>query len=245
MNKQSPCLKIFILFLILFAQPTDGQGQYNLGQKADSLFNAKNYPEASIAFEDLVQNHNVNKENVYLKLAYIYEVQGDFLKAIYFLSELYEIKPSDKLFDRINKIAKENSYVGFERSELNFLLTLYKQYYIPIILILLALTIFGTYYYVSKKSSESPIKKRYGVLLIIFIIIALLVNNLPSGYQQGIVNRSGVSLRDAPSAGSKVVSSINEGYKINIIGQSDVWLKVLWQRDIFYVKEDDLWILGK
>lgn len=232
------------LFLIITSQSTDIQAQSILTQKADSLFNAKDYLQATIVYQDLIDKHDINKTNAYIKMAYMAEQKGDFPHAIYFLSELYELSPNDELFDKINKIARENGYGGFERTDFNFLITFYKQYYIVIVLILLLLAIFTLYYAFQKKVSNLTFPKRYAFLSLFVCLFALLITNLPSTYSLGIVKSKEAFMRDGPSSGSDFIGKINEGNRVNIIGKKDIWYQIVWQRKVIYIKESDLWLIG-
>jgi tetratricopeptide (TPR) repeat protein len=230
--------------LIITSQTLDIQAQSILTQKADSLFNAKDYLQATIAYQDLIEKHDINKKNAFIKMAYIAEQQGDFPKAIYYLSELYEIRPDDELFGKINKIASENGFGGFERSDFNFLITFYKQYYFFIVPILLLLAAFTLYYSFQKKSSNAIFPKRYAFLSLIVCLFALLLTNLPSTYSLGIIKSKEAFMREGPSSGSEFVGKINEGNRVNIIGKKDIWYQILWQRRVIYIKESDLWIIN-
>ncbi|SOE24011.1 SH3 domain-containing protein [Spirosomataceae bacterium TFI 002] len=231
-------------FFIVLTQSVDIQAQSILTQKADSLFNAKDYLQATIAYEDLIAKHDINKRNAFVKMAFMAEQHGNFPKAIYYLSELYELSPNDELFDKINKIAKENGYGGFERTDFNFLITFYKQYYFYIVIILLLLAIFTLYYSFQKKSTNVVFPKRYAFLSLFVCLFALLVTNLPSTYNLGIVKAKEAFMRDAPSSGSELIGRINEGNRVNIIGKKDIWYQILWQRRVIYIKESDLWVIN-
>jgi hypothetical protein len=43
-----------------------------------------------------------------------------------------------------------------------------------------------------------------------------------------------------PSAGSSVVDVIDGGHRIEVVGRQDVWLKVLWDGSVAYVKENNI-----
>lgn len=225
------------------SQSTDIQAQSVLTQKADSLFSAKDYLQATIAYQDLIEKHNINKTNAFLKMAYMAEQQGDFPRAVYYLSELYELNPSDALFDKINKIGRENGYGGFERTDFNFLITFYKQYYIAIVIILLLLAAFTLYYAFQKKINNTIFPKRYAFLSLVVALFALLIANIPSTYNLGIVKSKEAFMRAEPSAGSQYIGKINEGNRVNIIGKKDIWYQIVWQRKVIYIKESDLWII--
>lgn len=226
-------------------QIPDIQAQSILSKRADSLFNAKDYSQATIEYRELIEKHDINKKNAFLKMSYMAEKQGQFPEAIYYLSELYELNPNDRLFDKINKIARENGFGGFERSEFNFLITLYKEYYVFIAVILLLLSVFIFNYSWNKKSISSRIPKRFAFLTIALIIFSLLIVNLPDSYKLGIVKSKSAIMRSGPSAASEIEGKITEGNRVNIIGQKDIWYQIVWQRKVIYLKKSDLWVVNE
>jgi tetratricopeptide (TPR) repeat protein len=236
-------LKLFFLFLPLLFQYTDCKAQNDVAKKADSLFSAKEYSESAKIYELIFRDDQVNKKNISLKLAFIYESLGDFTKAIFYLNNYYNLNPDDEVFEKMNKMALENKFTGFERSDLNFLLVLYQQLYIYILYSVIFIGVFILIILFRKRIYNNKILRRHMILVGLYIIFLLIFINLPNRYQSAIVNKKSF-FREHPSSGSPIIGTIESGNKINIFGGEDIWLKVLWNRKIVYIHKNDTWILN-
>ncbi len=236
-------LKLFLLFLLVLFQGTDCKAQNDVAKKADSLFSAKEYSESAKIYELIFRDGEVNKKNISLKLAFIYESLGDFPKAIFYLNNYYNLNPDDEVFEKMNKMAIENKFRGFERSDLNFILVLYQQFYIYILYSVILIGIFILVILFRKKIYNKKILRRHMILVGLFIVFLLIFINVPNSYQSAIVNKKSF-FREQPSSGAPIVGIIETGNKINIFGEEDIWLKVLWNRKVVYIHKNDTWILN-
>lgn len=234
--------KIIFSILFVFIQIIDCQAISNIYEKADSLFNAKNYTEAAKLYEGQLKTNKANQANISLKLAYIFEQNNDISKQLYYLNYHYNLNPSDVLFDKMNEIALENKFRGFERSDLNFILLLYQQYYYYLIYLFVGIGILLLYLLVRKKSKGEFIVLRHKILIGLYLIILVLMVNLPSSYKSAIVNQDSY-FRKFPSAGSMPQGKIGKGNKLNIFGEDDAWLRVYWDGEIVFVKKNTTWAL--
>ncbi|HLO43958.1 MAG TPA: SH3 domain-containing protein [Leadbetterella sp.] len=236
-------LKFILLFFLVFFQTTDSKAQNDVAKKADSLFSAKDYTESAKLYELIFRDSQVNKQNISLKLAFIYESLGDFSKAIFYLNNYYNLNPDDEVFEKMNKMALENKFTGFERSDLNFILVLYQQFYIFILYSVIVIGIFILVILFRKKIYNKKILRRHLILVGLFIVFLLVFINVPNSYQSAIINKK-TYFREFPSSGSPIVGTIEKGNKINIFGEEDIWLKVLWNRKIVYIHKNDTWMLN-
>jgi tetratricopeptide (TPR) repeat protein len=242
---QRQTLIIITLFLGLFMQTADSHGQELFTLKADSLFNEKKYSEATILYEDLLEKHSINRSNAYLKLAYMNEISGNFSKAIYFLSEYYQLNPTEKTFEKISKMAEENSFNGYSRSDLNFILFLYERFYIWIAVSLFLVVAYGFYIFVIKKMKSESTTLANKLSYFILTIGVIVFINLGFFYRQGIVKNEQIIIRDSPSAGAKISSHLQQGSRVNILGERDIWLRLVLNGKIQYGKKSDFWIIDK
>ena len=239
---QKAFLKIFLLFLALGSQPFDSKAQNDIAQKADSLFLARNYSEAAQLYEAIFSDPKVNNENVSLRLAYIYENEGNFPKALFYLNSYYNLRPTDEVFDRMNRIALANKFTGYERNNINFVFALYQQYYIFILYAMIFLGIFLLWVLFTKRRQGKPVYRNNWVLAIAYLVLLALLINIPSSYRSAIV-REKTYLRNFPSSASTIIGEIEPGHKINIFGSGDIWQKAYWNRGVAYVNKNDLWLL--
>jgi tetratricopeptide (TPR) repeat protein len=242
---QRHLLFFITLFSGLLTQVSDTHGQELFTQKSDSLFSEKKYSEAAILYEELLDKHAINRSNAYLKLAYINETSGDFSKAIYFLSQYYQLNPNENIFEKISKMAEENSFSGYGRSDLNFLLFLYERYFVWVAISLFLLLGYGFYIFILKKMKNENTSIGNKIGFVMLIIGTLFILNLTLFYKQGIVKNEQIILRSSPSAGSEVTSQLLQGSRVNIIGGKDIWLRLLINGKIQFAKKSDFWIIDK
>lgn len=245
MKNQTPVYFFIFIVIHILSQSAYCQSKSPIAQKADSLFNSKKYEEAANLYEQILSKHQINEENTYLKLAYISENSGNFSKAIYYLSEYYFRKPGDEVFNKISKMADENSFKGYSKSDFNFFVLIIKEYYNWFILgiCLIFCYIFGIM--VSKKMKDQSISLNHKVLLLIFMILVLAINAFPNVIRNGIVMKPSVYLRNEPTNGGAITQLVNEGTQLYIFGKKDIWWKVFLDRKIHYIKSSDIAIIGE
>jgi hypothetical protein len=238
-------IKYIFLFIGFYSQMPDTHGQELFTQKADSLFNEKKYSEAAILYEDLLKKHSIHRSHAFLKLAYINEIGGNFSRSVYYLSEYFQLNPSDLVFEKINKIAEENSFSGYSRSDLNFILLLYERYFIYVTIALFLFLAYSFYVLIMKKlkGESTSLGNKLSFLFLVFAVLSFI--NLGLFYKQGIVNKENIIVRSAPSAGAEVIGHLKEGSRVNIIGEKDIWLRLILNGKIQFAKKSDFWIIEK
>jgi tetratricopeptide (TPR) repeat protein len=235
---------IFFLFLNLsFLQLAKSQTDVGLLKKADSLYKTENYSASELIYEQSLSKIKNPSKSLFLKLAYIKEKKGDFLKTLYFLNKAYELDPNEKILAKLNEIATLHDLKGYELNDFNFLILFYKQYsgFLVAILVILGIYIFVILFIKKYKNSYIPINQK--VFLIVYLVGVALLMNLPDKYHQGIINHDGVLLRTEPSSAAQIAGEINKGNRLNVIGGNDIWRRVLWNDQLVYLKESDLWLV--
>lgn len=235
---------IFFLFLNLnFLQLTKSQTDVGLLKKADSLYKTENFNASELIYEQSLLRIKNPSKSLFLKLAYTKEKKGDYLKTLYFLNKAYEIEPNEKILAKLNEIATIHELKGYELSDFNFLILFYKQYsgFLVAILLVLGIYIFVILFLKKYKNSYVPSNQKF--FLIVYLVGVALLMNLPDKYHQGIINRDGVLLRTEPSSAADIAGEINKGNRLNVIGGNDIWRRVLWNDQLVYLKENDLWLV--
>jgi len=101
--------------------------------------------------------------------------------------------------------------------------------------------LFAMIFYQKRKQQKRPVTAGIAYVLVLGALFYLI--NYGNPYQQGIVLESNTYLMSGPSAGAEVVDIINQGHKIDILGKEDVWVKVRWQGNIAYLRENNIKVL--
>jgi Bacterial SH3 domain len=234
--------KIIIIIFVLFLQITDTKGQAGNLKIADSLFSAKKYNEAAKIYEKFFENKTANNLNICLKLAFIAEQNNEFPKVLYYLNYRYNLNSEDKIFDRLNEIALENKVKGYERSDLNFVLIIFQQYFYYFLFFFIAIGILILFIFYKKTKSRERISTRQKVIFSVFLVLLMLMINLGANFQSAVVNNNSY-FRNFPSSASPIIGYINPGNKLNIFGERGNWLRVLWNKKVVYIKKESVWIL--
>jgi tetratricopeptide (TPR) repeat protein len=239
---QNLVAKFILLFFLFFSQCPDSKAQNDIASEADSLFSARKYTEAAIVYENIISDNAVSRENIFLKLAFIYENAGDYPRAIYELNNYYNLNPSDEVFEKMHKMALENKFGGYERSDLNFLLMLYQQFYLYILYFFIAIGVLIFIIMFNQNRKNLEVSKKHKILAGLYLLFLLLIINVPSNYQAAIVNKKSY-IRAEPTSASPIIGFISEGNKINIFGEDEKWLKVFWKKKLVYIHKNDTWVL--
>nr|MBZ1362209.1 SH3 domain-containing protein [Dyadobacter fermentans] len=235
--------KLFFSFLFLAFLAPDAAFCANRKElkMADSLFAIARYPEAQTLYKKNFSLTEKNSQALLLKLAFLAEKTNNYTDCLFFLSKLALVQPSRHLFEKMDKLAKEQNLSGYEFDDYNYFIIFYRKYgdYIPILLLTL-----GTYIVVimvTKTRRKEPILQIHKVSIIVYLLALLGILNVPSLYQTCIIVNENTFLRDEPSSAAGVVDRVGKGHKLTIIGSVDHWDRVIWNNRIVYIRKSDLW----
>ena len=96
---------------------------------------------------------------------------------------------------------------------------------------------------VLKSVRKEPVPVRQKWVVFIYLLILLIFTNLPEGIQSGITSHDRVLLRTDPSAAAPVVEVVGRGNKVSILGTKDIYLRVLWHNELYFIRRDSVWII--
>lgn len=207
---------------------------------ADSLFAMAKYREAGILYKKNFAEGEKNNQNLLLKLAFLAERTNNYTDCLFYLSKLSILKPSRRLFEKMDNLATEKNLSGYEFDDYNYFIIFYRRYgdYIPILLLTLGAYI--VFVMVTKTMQNEPILMLHKVSVLLYLISVLGVLNLPSLYKTGIIMNDDTFLRDEPSSAGAVIQKVGKGHKLTILGSVDHWNRVFWNDKIVYIRKNDL-----
>ena len=203
---------------------------------ADSLFQAKRYVESFEHYQNIL-GQNQYTPAMLLKMAYIQEGLNHIGQAMYYLN-LYFIASNDKsALGKMEQMATKFNLQGYEATDADQFLSFYHDYFFQITLFLIALSILimGMIFYTKVKLNRKPIAS--GIFLLVMLIVFFVHTNYGGRITEAIVSQQNTYVMKGPSAGAPVVEIIDEGHRVEILGKNDVWLKILWNDEIVYVKD--------
>jgi hypothetical protein len=240
---QRQVLKIVIIVLPLFLMPPALSAQVSAFrlQQADSLYEKKQYTQSLDHYRSILDQKEYTPAMI-LKMAYIEEGLNRVGQALYYLN-LYYLASNDKfVLEKMEELAAKFNLDGYKNSDADLALSFYHDYQLPVSLTLAALSVFflSLLFYWRKKGKRSMVT---GVLL--FTMLALLGAHLNFGEKvsTAIVGEPNTYLMDGPSAGASVVSVIDEGHRVEVVGKTDVWYEVKWNENTVFVRDHDLLVV--
>ncbi|MBC3788263.1 hypothetical protein [Spirosoma utsteinense] len=212
-------------------------------RQADSLFAAGYEADAAQLYETALADGHTATDPMLLKLASAYEGQNDVPHLLYYLQIYFNRHPDDAVLRKMNDIARANNLNGYETDDLNYFYLFYRKYGLYLLLFLL---IPGGYVFsvlVMKRFRKQAVDQRQKWVVLFYLVLLLLFVNLPEGVQSGITSRDRVLLRTDPSAAAPVSEVIGRGHKVNILGSQDIYLRVLWRNELYYIRRDNVWVI--
>ena len=236
-------LKISLFFCLLTTFPAAGANTREMLRRADSLFAAGNETDAAHLYEIVIADGHTATDPMLLKLASAYERQHDVPHLLYYLQVYFDRHPDNAVLRKMNEIARANNLNGYETDDLNYFYLFYRKFGTYLLLVLL---IPGGYVFsilMLKVVRKQSIDQRQKWVVLFYLILLLLFVNLPEGVQSGITSHDRVLLRTDASAAAPVSEVIGRGHKVNILGSKDIYLRVLWRNELYYIRRDNVWVI--
>jgi hypothetical protein len=234
--------KIFVIVFHMSAGLCFGISNKDIVNKADTLFMKTQYDLALKNYQEVFESSKTYSTNMLLKMAFISEWKEEPAKQLFYLCTLYRHHPHSKILKKIVQVADYYNLGGYSYSELEYFISLYKQYYnyILLILILISLLFIGYLYYRKKRGISIGYRP---LLFLLFLAVFYFVSNYSLIPPRGIVNKNACLLMTEASAASKVETVIGLGHRITVLAKKDIWCLVSWESKRLYIKESDLYII--
>ncbi len=211
--------------------------QYHLN-KADSLFQQKRYTQSQEIYQLLFDKGQYSPAML-LRMAYIEEGLGNVASTLYYLSVYYHRTHDDRVLSKINELASKHRLSGYELTDAEHFLSLYKEHHSQLTYVLLALTVLMFSLAAIRKRRQQSMA--YAIALSVFFTLLLGLHiNLEPAYRTGITNNPVTYALSGPSAGASVLKIMEDGHKLHIRGKKDVWLKVSLNGQEAYIRQDNL-----
>ncbi len=237
---QRQVLKIVIIILALLQAAPDLHAQVSTFrlQQADSLYEKKQYTQSLDHYRSILDQKEYTPAML-LKMAYIEEGLNRVGQALYYLN-LYYLASKDKfVLEKMDELAAKYNLDGYKSSDADLALSFYHDYQLPISITLAAVAVFllSLLFYWRKKGNRSV---AVAVLLVVTLALLGIHQNLGGQTSTAIVGEPNTYLMDGPSPGASVVSVIEEGHRVEVVGKVDVWYEVKWNENTVYVRDHNL-----
>jgi len=234
-------LKILvILFASIFLPAHYGFGQISTHRlrQADSLFLAKRYTQSMEHYRAVFAQQEYSPAML-LKMAFIEEGLNQTGQALYYLDMYYQATHDNAALVKMEELAEKYDLEGYQQSDGNWPLIFYQDHHFEIsvgLMVIIAFLLSLAFYFSRAKRNPVP----SAVLTLLLLITFALHINFGGQLSTGIIGSSRSYLMDGPSPGAAVVSVVNAGHRVEIIGKDDVWVKIVWQGKTVYIKENNL-----
>jgi hypothetical protein len=239
---QSAYLKIVLPAIILtitaFCQASAQVSSFRL-KTADSLYAKKMYTQSFEHYEEILRQKQYTPAML-LKMAYIQEGLDNIGKAMYYLN-LYFLVTNDKTAqEKMEELADRYGLEGYETTDADRFLTFYHNYYRQISIALAGLSVFmlSLVFFTRLRLHRRPVAS--GIVLFIFLTALFIHLNFAGRARTGIISNSQTYVMDGPSPGASLVTITTDGHRVELVGKKDVWMKILWDGRIAYVRENSL-----
>lgn len=234
---------LFTLFLFCSFIESSQASVHLYRYKADSLFLAEDYAQAAIYYEKLQQVYKYTTPQTLMRLAFMKEGSGDHVSALYYLNLYYLQKPEKKVLQKIQELAAKNELIGYDFTDLEYLLFLYNHYYIYVVVALLLLCIIITVDIIKTKIQKKQTTYKPILLIIVLILSFGLINYPNFYYKRAIIYYDNARLMTDASAAATPQYELKKGSRIAIKSKKDVWYEVDWNNEKLYVHEQNLKVI--
>ncbi len=211
-------------------------------KQADSLFQAKRYVQSLEHYQTILEQKQYTPAML-LKMAFIHEGLGHIGSALYCLN-LYYLRTHDQtVSDKMEELAKKYNLTGYEYSDRNKIFSLYQQHTMPISFAVAAIATFlMSVILFLKRKKRSVI---FPAVVMVIILIGFLIHvNAGRAFSSGIVSHPRTYVMAGPSSGADVIAVIDEGHRFELMGKKDVWLRIKWNGETAFVRENNLLTLN-
>ena len=206
---------------------------------ADSLFQAKRYTQSLEHYEEILRQRQYTPAML-LKMAFINEGLNQIGSAMYYLS-LYHTATHDKAVVRkMDELATRFDLEGYETTDAGRFWAFYLENHLYVSVLLTALTLLAVsfMYHRRMRLHTRPTGSAIAVASLVFVLS--FHQYYGSQRTRGITAQPTTYLMAGPSAGASVLEVIGDGHRVEVIGKKDVWLKIQWEDEVAYVKENSV-----
>ena len=207
---------------------------------ADSLFNEQKYTQSFEIYDRIMKSDNLTSPAMLLRMAYIKEGLGDYSNALYYLN-LYYLKTHNKrALRKMEDVAKKYYLEGYKYTDMEFFMNIFYRYYSSIVYGLsgLVVLLLGYMAYTKLRLKVNPGFSLFYLLIVVGLLFYVV--NFGKSYQKGIIITPETYLMEGPSSGSKLIAIADMGHRVQVLGKNDVWVKINWQGNTAYVKENNI-----
>ncbi|KAA5542428.1 SH3 domain-containing protein [Adhaeribacter rhizoryzae] len=240
-NKLSSFSLIFFNFFFILTQPVYAQENSIELKRADSLFQEHQYAQSFATYKKILDKEEKYSAQMLLKMAYTQEAQQNYTATIYYLHLYYNKRPSRAVLKKMEDLAQRQQYLGYEYSDFEFFQTQLQKYYYPILqgMLMLAVAILTIMIFIYRQKKILPGRTEQVLFLGYLLFIGFYINFLSFG-RKGIIRQNGIAIMAAPAAGARWLATTNQGHRINLKGERDIWYETEWNGQRAFIRKKNV-----
>jgi len=208
--------------------------------RADSLFGQDKYEDAEVLYEEIFYENHIYSEKMLVQLAFIASQKKDYVRYLYWLNLYFQVSPSVAIAEKIENTANAYELAGYEISDRRWFLVYYHYYYKFIafgICVLASILLIS--FFLNKQNAQTF--RRNGILLLLFLLGTILLLNVVPPIKEAVVAGESTYLMLAPSSASQVAGIASKGQKVSVVGENDIWLEIVWNKQKVFVKKTQVY----
>ncbi len=212
------------------------QGKNSL-EKADSLFMSKKYTQAFELYDAQFESGKVTPAML-LKMAFIKEGLRDHVSALYFLNQYYFLTADKSVLYKMEELAEEQNLSGYQVGDSDFFQTNLLRFQDEIVL---ALAFISLFLLIATISSSRKDRMPIGLPIVqVLVLGALLVSSNGLFQSEEAIIKDNAVLMTGPSAAAEPLEVVEPGHKLQLLDESDVWVKVNWEGEQVFIRKSKL-----
>jgi hypothetical protein len=226
-----------VLGLLFSYTVANGQSPEIALARADSLFSARKYTQSLEVYTGLF-NQKTYSPAMLLRMAFIEEGLSRHAEAIYYLNLYYNHTFDEAALRKIQDLAAAHRFSGYDQTDMDRLATAWRRYGYTVTLAL-ALFALACTVWLLLSAEKKTIKTTPWIAQSVVMVLLLLHLNFPF-QQKAIIHSDTAYLMSGPSAGASVVTKINGGHRVTVLGKHDVWVKIKWESKEVFIRESNV-----
>jgi hypothetical protein len=223
--------------LVLLLAPAFSYGQAPERQLllADSLFAQKRYTQAFQTYQVLEQQ-GFHSDAMLLRMAFIQEGLGHTAESLLYLNRYWLATGDEQVLEKIREVAAKENLSGYDYDSVDQLrLTLAQHRHVwvlsggALVALLLALSVALT----RRRHPARRVSLAASVVVSFGLVYLMWQATIPAA----AISQPAAYLMQGPSAGSSVVARIEQGHRLPVTGEQDVWLQTSWNGTEAFVRK--------
>jgi hypothetical protein len=173
-------------------------------------------------------------------MAYSEEALDNLGYALFYLHDYYRFTSDDKVLKKMQELAQINALNGYDKSEYEKFKGVLKDNQLTLVFILISLAFVILIMIWRKYQKHHEKSPGLTTSFILCLCLSAYILNFTDELRSGILMRNDILIMSGPSAAAELIEVVDQGHKVNITGQKDVWVEILWKGQKAFIRENNI-----